>query len=153
MAEKTLITIKDAKVRITGKGVTPEMTDRDAVHAAVRNAKSNRLKGDADRQAIAMHTLALLRIVAGATADSLDERRDWIAAGRPHIIVDAADLKPECRGLPPKQWNDGAFMASVLQWVAGIAGKTAPEIGRLRVTPGGWETGDHRFYIIPSAPE
>lgn len=148
-----LLTIKGARVIITGSGVTPVKGDRDAVHAAVLANRSNRFRGTADQQAIAMYVIALFRVLAGATADSLAARRDWIAAGRPHIVVDVADLLPENRGMPPREWNDGAYLAAQLRWIAGVAGVTVPEIGRVRVTKDGWKAGDHRFYLIPSAPE
>lgn len=138
-----LLTIKGAKVAVTAKGVVPIMGDRDAVHAAVLAPGSNRTKGDADRQALAMFTIALFRTVAGAVCEpTLGARRQWVAQGKPHFVVDAGTMLPEMVG--DEAWNDQAFLFSAIKWGAGIGGLNPLQVGLLRV-----EKNTHRFYVVP----
>ena len=138
-----LLTIKGAKVAITAKGVAPIMGDRDAVHAAVLAPASNRTKGDADRQALAMFLIALFRTVAGTVCEpTLAGRREWVAKGGAHFVVDAGTMLPDMVG--DEGWNDQAFLFSAIKWGAGIGGINPLQVGMVRITK-----GDHKFYIVP----
>jgi hypothetical protein len=138
------ITIKGAKVRIDSRGVTPVLADRDAVHAAMAApGRSNRLLATADRQSIAMYVVALFRVAATLCGRSLDDKREWVKAGHPHFIVDAASMNPDMVGV--EGWNDQAFVASALKWGAGIAGVQDTQVSVARTAKGAYT-----FYVVPT---
>jgi hypothetical protein len=140
-----LITIKSARVAITSDGVNVIVADRDAVHNAVRECKSNRLHATPDRQALAMFVVAMFRIMANyeLATPSLQGRREW--AG-PAFIVDAGTMEGATPGLPAHEWNDQAFLVSALKWCAGVAGVHHLNIGLVRLPD---MPSRHYFRVVP----
>lgn len=130
-----LLTIKGARVLITGRGVTPTKADRDAVHAAVEAPASNAVKGSPDRQALAMYLLALVALVANGGAElaprSNAAKKGW---GGPHFIVDTRTMegRPE---VVTADWNSQAFLKSAVKWGAGIAGVDHLQVGFCKKGP------------------
>jgi hypothetical protein len=139
-ASKDLITIKSAKVLITGKGVEVKMPDRDAVHAAILNPSSNNLKATADKQALAMWVVAMFRIATetGFFAPRiLSERRSWWG---PMFTVDIStvDAAPapvlnQFGRIEIPKWNDQSYLASACRWGAHISGIDPSCVGLSRV--------------------
>lgn len=133
-----LLTIKGARLLITGRGVTPTKAHRDAVHAAVEAPASNAVKGSADRQALAMYLLALIAAVAeggaGLAPRSVAAKKVWDG---PHFVVDARTMvgapTPAAAG-----WNSQAFLKSAVKWGAGIAGIDHLQIGFCKKGPHTW---------------